>query len=252
MFLVFSLPSQQVTGWGIIYLMILFFECQSVELSVPLKCRSKCLIQLWTWNLDCWGSAPKKAQKHLMGEFERTTSQVRSWNPAWLLRAWSRHLGSGETPWRVLCTAAPTFLTLGSSSLGHEAQLWGVRSGPSPEVWVQVLLPKTIFCKREKRSWGTLLFLLLPRWSSQGGGGMSLPPWAVPQRATRSEVFCCPQPFLAAESTRWDSNSAHLVSSLSLSHYWWIVCSTELHNERRPPPMHRGHIVHLELAKATH
>lgn len=98
MFLVFSSPSQQVTGWGIIYLMILFFgpECQSVELSVPLKCRSKCLIQRWTWNLDCWGSAPKKAQKHLMGEFEPTTSQVRSRNPAWLLRARSRHLGSGR------------------------------------------------------------------------------------------------------------------------------------------------------------
>ena len=55
MFLAFSPQSQQVTGWGIIYLIILFFgpECQSVELSVPLKSRSKGLTQLGTWDLDC-------------------------------------------------------------------------------------------------------------------------------------------------------------------------------------------------------
>lgn len=138
------------------------------------------------------------------GAFEWTALQVRSWNPARLLWARWRHLGSGETTWLrggtlarwVLCTAAPTLLILGSSSLSCEALLWGVWPGPSLKVGVLVLLPKVIFGKMEKTS----LFLLLPGWCSQGDGDISLPSWAVPQRATRSEVFFCPQPFLSAET----------------------------------------------------
>lgn len=75
---------------------------------------------------------------------------MRSWNPAQLL--WAQEgqegrLGLGESRWRVLCMGALTFLTLASLSLSHEAPLLCVWSGPSLEVSLQILLPKTIFCQ---------------------------------------------------------------------------------------------------------
>lgn len=145
-------------------------------------CTFKMLIKvsLWTWNLGFWESAPKQAQKHLLGN---SSGMLHKWDPETLLScsdhredtsAWGKHLGRCSELQLQCCWPL----------VSHS---WVMKHHPGvcDQVWAEVLLPKTIFCKMEKQPWGTLLFLLPPRWCSQGDGDICLLPWAVPQRWTR-------------------------------------------------------------------
>lgn len=137
-------------------------------------------VTLWTWNLGFWESAPKQAQKHLIGN---SSGMLHKWDPETLLScsdhredtsAWGKHLGRCSELQLQCCWPL----------VSHS---WVMKHHPGvcDQVWAEVLLPKTIFCKMEKQPWGTLLFLLPPRWCSQGDGDICLLPWAVPQRWTR-------------------------------------------------------------------